>query len=119
MNNLLLDDYSTIDMIDIIDQLELVDYNNNILLKSESETNLCPYNKVHDMNSINTLPQLSLYNVSHQVELQSKLDKFNKKIVVISINIPTHSINKSSKIITIDININKELYKVIGKHLKN
>jgi hypothetical protein len=117
MNNLLLDDYSTIDMIDIIDQFELADCKDNTLLKSD--TSLYPYNKVRDINSIDTLPQLSLYNVSHQVELQSKLDKFNKKIVVISINIPTQSINKSSKIITIDININKELYKIIGKHLKN
>ena len=110
MNNLLLDDYSTIDMIDIetIDQLKIVGSKNNIVLKSETDTDLYPYNKVHDINSINTLPQLSLYNVSHQVELQSKLDKFNKKIVVISINIPTQSIN-----------INKELYKIIGKHLKN
>jgi hypothetical protein len=97
MKQLYLDDNSKDDEIDY----ELIK-NNIILTDSENETEI----ETEKDKKIKRKPEVNL-----KPDYNSK----GEKIVVFSINIPLKHNNDS---ITIDILINSEMYKKIGKHFK-
>jgi len=82
MNNLYLDDYSSEDIIQPI--------NNNI------------YNDIEEVK-----------NNKPSVSMKSDYNSRGEKIVLFRINIP---LKKENEALTIDILINDEMYKNIGKH---
>jgi hypothetical protein len=93
---LYLDDYS---MEDIIDLLKLANINNN---------------NDNDNNHINdNIIEIKSKENKPSFELKSNYNSKGEKIVVFSINIP---LKKNG--LKIDILINNEMYKNIGKHFK-
>ena len=93
---LYLDDYSMEDIID------LLKFKKNVEI-TEDETN-----EITDNNEINhTKPSFSM---------KPNYNSKGEKIVVFSINIPLN--NKFKNGLKIDILINDEMYKNIGKHFK-
>ena len=95
MKQLYLDDNSKDDEIDY----ELI--NDNLLIESETDND-------KQTNTKKT-------EVKPEVNLKPDYNSKGEKIVVFSINIPLKHNNDS---ITIDILINSEMYKNIGKHFK-
>ncbi len=108
INNLYLDDYSAEDIIDL---LKLAKINNNSDTNSEEDNINSEDNSEDDKNNSSN----SMSNNKPSFTIKPHFNSKGEKIVIFSINIPLPLKKNGLKI---DILINDEMYKNIGRHLK-